>query len=415
MFEEAVELLVRRSRRLLHSPLFTSDMLANPYAVYRRLRSDDPVHWDKADGRWVLTRYADIVSVLRSQAASSDRAAAAAKLAPASFRPLLEFRANSMINSDPPKHTRLRGLVSKAFTSRAVDAMTDRIQRLVNGFLDAAAPRRDMDVIADLAYPLPVTVIAEMLGVPPADRDRFKHWSDEMALLAGGGGSPADLSLDEYHRIATAFQELMDYFARVVSDRRTHPQDDLLTALAKAEEAGVRLSADELYANAVLLLVAGNETTTNLIGNGVLALLRHPDQLARVSAEPAIVASAIEEIVRYDGPVQFTGRLLKDDLTVGGKKLGAGQSVVLLLGAANRDPDQFSDPDRFDVGRVDNKHLAFGLGSHYCLGAQLARLEGRIAIQTLVRRMPGLRLHGPAPEYRPHFNLRGLKSLNVAL
>jgi pimeloyl-[acyl-carrier protein] synthase len=414
MFEEAVELLIHRARRLLHAPLFTNDMIADPYPTYRRLRTEDPVHWDKADGRWVLTRHADIVSVFRNPAASSDRAAAAAKLAPVSVRPLLAFRANSMINSDAPKHTRLRTLVSKAFTARAVDAMTDKIQRLVDGFLDTVQSRGQMDVIADLAYPLPVTVIAEMLGVPPEDRDRFKHWSDEMAQLAGGGGSAADLTLDQYHRIVTAFQELTAYFAEVVAERRVRPQDDLLSALARAEEAGDRLNEDELYANAVLLLVAGNETTTNLIGNGTLTLLRHPDQLARLIADPALIPTAVEELLRFDSPVQFTGRQLKEEVTVGGKVLGAGKSVLLLLAAANRDPDQFAVPDRFDVGRADNKHLAFGLGAHFCLGAQLARLEARVVFQTLLRRMPKPRLSGPEPEFRPHFNLRGLKALHVA-
>jgi cytochrome P450 len=413
MFEEAVEWLIHRARRALHAPLFKKEMIADPYPTYRRLQANDPIHWDAADGRWVLTRYEDIVAVLRSPAASSDRASAAAALAPSSVRPLLAFRANSMINSDAPKHTRLRLLVSKAFTARAVEAMTDNIQRLVDGFLDAAQPRGRMDLIADLAYPLPVTVIAEMLGVPSADRDQFKHWSDELANLAGGGGSPADVTLDQYHRIVTAFQELTAYFARVVAERRVRPQNDLLSALARAEEDGDRLSADELYANAVLLLVAGNETTTNLIGNGALALLRHPDQLARLQTEPSLVPTAVEELLRYDSPVQFTGRLLKHEIIVSGKTLEAGKTVLLLLAAANRDPDQFADPDRFDVGRADNKHLAFGLGSHFCLGAQLARLEARLVFQTLLRRLPSLRLDGPAPEFRPHFNLRGLKTLPV--
>jgi cytochrome P450 len=198
-----------------------------------------------------------------------------------------------------------------------------------------------------------------------------------------------------------------------VAERRVHPRDDLLSTLARAEEAGDRLSEDELYANAVLLLVAGNETTTNLIGNGTLALLRHPDQLARLTADPSLIPTAAEELLRYDSPVQFTVRLLTDEIAVGGKPLRSGQMVLLLLGAANRDPDHFADPDRLDVSRADNKHLAFGLGTHFCLGAQLARLEARVAFQTLLRRMPGLRLDGPEPRYRPHFNLRGLTALPV--
>jgi cytochrome P450 len=414
MFEEAVEWLVRRTRQALHAPLFKEEMLPDPYPTYHRLRAEDPVHWDPSDGRWVLTRYADVVSVLRNPAASSDRSSALAALAPPSVRPLLAFRAHSMLNSDAPKHTRLRLLVSKAFTARAVEAMTEKIQRRVDGLLDAVQARGRLDVIADLAYPLPVTVIAEMLGVPPDDRGQFKRWSDDMALLAGGAGGAAGQELEDYHRAGQAFQDLTAYFARVVAERRARPRDDLLSALARAEEAGDRLSADELYANAALLLVAGNETTTNLIGNGTLALLRHPDQLARLRDDPSLVPAAVEELLRYDSPVQFTVRVLKDEITAGGKSLRPGQMVLLLLAAANRDPEQFADPDRLDVGRAENKHLAFGLGSHFCLGAQLARLEARVAFQTLLRRMPGLRLEGPEPRYRPHFNLRGLEALPVA-
>lgn len=414
MLRAAVDWLVHRVRRAVHQPLFNQEMLADPYPEYARLRSADPVHWDAADGRWVLTRYADIVTLLRSPAASSDRTAALAALAPPSVRPLLAFRANSMINADAPKHARLRLLVSKAFTARAVEAMTDKIQRLVDGFLDPVQPRGRMDLIADLACPLPVTVIAEMLGVPAQDRDRFKHWSDDLALSAGGAGSPRALTLAEYGRVGQAFQELTAYFRAVVAERRVRPQDDLLSALARAEEAGDRLNEDELYANAALLLVAGNETTTNLIGNGMLALLRHPDQLARLQAEPSLVPAAVEELLRYDSPVQFTMRLLKEDATIAGKPLRRGQMVLLLLAAANRDPEQFADPERLDVGRSDNKHLAFGLGSHFCLGAQLARLEAQVAFGTVIRRLPRLRLDAPAPEFRPHFNLRGLKSLPVA-
>lgn len=414
MFEEAVEWLVHRARRMLHAPLFKEEMLADPYPTYQHLRSTDPVHWDPADSRWVLTRYDDMVAVLRNPAASSDRSSALAALAPASVRPLLEFRASSMLSTDGAKHTRLRTLVSKAFTARAVDAMTEKVQRLVDGFLDVVQSRGRMDLIADLAYPLPVTVIAEMLGVPPEDREQFKRWSDELSLVAGGAGSPSNMSLEDYHKIAQAFQELTAYFGRIVAQRRTQPRDDLLSAMAQAEEAGDRLSEKELYANASLLLVAGNETTTNLIGNGTLALLRHPEQFARLKADPSLLPTAIEEFLRYDSPVQFTARLLKEDTTIGGKTLRAGQMVQLILGAANRDPQHFKDPDNLDIGRADNKHLAFGLGTHFCLGAQLARLEARVAFQTMLRRMPNLRLDGPEPRFRPHFNLRGLTALPVS-
>ncbi len=392
--------------------LFNAAMLPDPYPTYARLRTDDPIHWDAADHRWVLSRYADVAAVLRSPLASSERQKAQYRMVPRSFQKLVEFRSNSMINCDAPRHTRLRQLVSKAFTPRAVEALSDNIRVLVKEFLGAVELDGRMDVMADLAYPLPVTVIAQMLGVAVEDRGRFKRWSDDLALVAGSGGSPAALGVNELKRAAAAFSELSTYFSRVVAKRKIQPENDLLSALAQAEEAGDRLSADELYANAALLLTAGHETTTNLIGNGLLALLKHPDQLERLRHDPFLIPSAVEELLRYDSPVQFTNRVLTGDLTLGGKQLRKGQTVLLLLGSANRDPEQFVDPDRLDVGRQNNKHLSFALGAHYCLGAQLARLEGRIALEALIR-LPDMRLDG-TPHYREHFNLRGLKSLPVA-
>ncbi|MHB1423258.1 MAG: cytochrome P450 [Gemmataceae bacterium] len=394
--------------------LFNDEMLANPYPIYERMRSHDPVHWDESDERWMLTRYADITTVIRSPAASSKRVQSLIRFVPPEFQRLHEARSKSMISCDAPDHNRLRLLVSKAFTARAVEAMTSKIQHLVDGFLDAVQSRGRLDLIADLAYPLPVTVIAEMLGAPAEDRDRFKKWSDELSITAGGGGSPSALTLDDYRRNAKSYEELTEYLGALAAQRRAQPRDDLITALVQAEEAGDRLSEEEFYVNAMLLLVAGNETTTNLIGNGTLALLRHPDQLQKLRANPALMPSAIEELLRYDSPVQMTSRVLTEDMTVGGKQLRHGQLVVLFLGAANRDPQQFPDPDRLDVERADNKHLSFGLGSHFCLGAQLARLEARIAFETMLRRLPNLRLEGREPKYRRHFNLRGLESLHVA-
>ena len=414
MIQQAWRKVMRFLKPAPRSELFNDETLANPYPTYARFRSQDPVHWDEGDERWQLFRFADVTAVLRSPSASSERTEAVMHYVPRRYRPLMQFRSKSMISRDAPDHNRLRLLVSKAFTARAVEAMTANIQHLVDGFLDAVQSRGRMDVIADLAYPLPVTVIAEMLGVPAEDRARFKHWSDEVSVLAGGGGSPAALKGADYARIAQSYGELTAYFGSITAQRRLKPQGDLLSALVQAEEAGDRLSEDELFANATLLLVAGNETTTNLIGNGTLALLRHPDQLKRLLENPALIPSAVEELLRYDSPVQMTSRVMMDDLEVGGKQLRQGQMVILLLGATNRDPEIFPEPDRLDVGRADNKHLAFGLGSHFCLGAQLARLEARIAFETMVRRMPKLRLDGPDPRYRRHFNLRGLQSLQVA-
>jgi cytochrome P450 len=399
-------------KRLARPKLFGPAMLADPYPYYARLRRIDPVHWAEDHAAWVLTRYADIVTVLRSPHASAERTEIARRQVPAEFQELFTTRKDAMLNADPPRHTRLRLLANKAFTPGAVAALAPFIQRFVDDVIDTVGPRGRMDVIRDLAYPLPATVIAEMLGVPHEDRDRFKQWSDDTAALASN--LPANLSEDVLRRAAEGMRELRAYFAGIVAQRRLEPRDDLISGLVKAQQESDRLNEAELLANAALLLNAGHETTTNLIGNGTLALLRHPDQLRRLREDPALIATAVEELLRYDSPVQFTSRVLKADLTLGGKQLRAGQTVVLLLGAANRDPAQFPDPDRLNVGRPDNKHLAFGLGSHFCLGAPLARLEGHIVFETLLRRLGGLRLAGPAPVYRQNFNLRGLEALEVA-
>jgi cytochrome P450 len=392
--------------------LFGPEMLEDPYPFYHRLRAASPVFWAEGLDAWLATRYDDAAAALRNSQLSSDRSVRLRqRMAGKGLDDLLTRSSRSMIHLDPPDHTRQRTLVNKAFTPRAVDAMAPHIQALVDGCLDAVQGRGAMDVIADLAYPLPVTVIAEMLGVPPEDRARFKKWSDEISFFLSGNA--AEAPPEELRRSLHSRGELVDYFRAVVARRRAQPQADLLTALAQAEEAGGRLSEDEVYDNAVLLLIAGNETTTNLIGNGLLALLRHPDQLRKLQADPSLIPNAVEELLRYDGPVQFTTRVAKTDLTLGGQAVRAGQMVFLMLGAANRDPAQFPEPDRLDVTRKDVKHIAFGAGPHFCLGAPLARLEGQIAFRTLLRRLPGLRLAEGPIEHRNNINLRGLQALPV--
>jgi cytochrome P450 len=270
-----------------------------------------------------------------------------------------------------------------------------------------------MDVIADLAYPLPVTVIAELLGVPPEDRANFKRWSDDLSAVLAG--DPAAIPEAVLHQVMESRAELVDYFRAIADRRRREPSDDLLSALVQAEEEGGRLSEDELYSTVVLLLVAGNETTTNLIGNGLLALLQHPQQLRKVWEDGALAPSAVEEMLRYDSPVQLTTRLAKVDMAIHGTTIPQGEWLYLVIGAANRDPQQFPEPDNFDVTRNDNKHIAFGAGAHFCLGAPLARLEALVTLRTLRRRCPNLRLNTESPVYRNNFNLRGLTSLPVAL
>src|SRR5262245_6969694 len=292
---------------LLGPRLFGPGMLADPYPVYARLRSTDPVHWADQFGGWVLTRYADVTAVLRSPNASAERTATAQQRLGPELRALADSRAHSMLNADPPRHTRLRLLVNKAFTPRTIEGLAPFVRRFVDETLGKARARGRMDVMADLAFPLPATVIAEMLGVPPEDRDRFKRWSDESTAVVGN--LPSNLSPDVLRRSLAATEELRAYFRGIIAARRAEPRGDLLSALVKAQDEGDRLSDEKLLANSVLLLNAGHETTTNLIGNGTLALLRHPDQLRRLREGPSLIPSAVEELLRYDSPVQFTTRV----------------------------------------------------------------------------------------------------------
>jgi cytochrome P450 len=309
---------------------------------------------------------------------------------------------------DPPDHTRLRSLVSQAFTPRMVESLRPRIQSLVDELLDVVVGTGEMDVLADLAYPLPTVVICELLGVPPEDREKFKGWSaDASRLLDGYLDKPA---LDKG---MVAGMYLFQYFTDLVEARRAEPRNDLIRALLAAETAGDKLTHAELLSTATLLFVAGFETTMNLLGNGTLALLRHPDQLARMRDDPSLVRSGVEELLRYDGPVHVTARIATQDVQIGDEIVRAGEQAVAILGAANRDPDQFPDPDRLDVGRTPNRHLAFGGGPHFCLGAALARMEGQIAFETMLRRLPDLELATEHPTYRDHYVIRGLDELRV--
>jgi cytochrome P450 len=287
--------------------------------------------------------------------------------------------------------------------------MRPLIQSLVDRMLDAAEQRGRMDIIADLAYPLPTAVIAALLGVPENDRDQFKRWSNDLATTFDTDPARPQRTVAAYDGVLA----LLDYMAELVSRRRQEPHDDLTQALIAASDTEGGLSAEAVVANTALLLFAGHETTTNLIGNGMHALLHHPDQLQRLLADPELIASAVEELLRFDSPVQGTGRQAKEDLDIGGRRIGAGQMLLLYIGAANRDPAQFDDPDRLDLARAENRHLTFSYGPHFCLGAALARLEGQIAVGTLLRRWPGLRLTSESARWRDNFLLRGLMELPV--
>jgi pimeloyl-[acyl-carrier protein] synthase len=384
---------------------FLPEFNADPYPFYHRLRAEDPVHQTPM-GFWVLTRYDDVAMTLRDP-----------RFGRRGFDVLLQARFGepgidrAMLFQDPPDHTRLRTLVSKAFTPRVVEGLRTHIQDVVDSLLDRVRDAHAMELIADFAYPLPVTVICEMLGVPTADRDRFRQWSIDIARSLDAIAMPADPEIVE--RGNAARHALEDYFHALIAERRARPRRDLLTDLIAAEEQGDRLSEDELMATIMLLFVAGHETTVNLIGNGVLALLRHPDQLRALRDEPSLIESAVEELLRYDGPAQRTGRMPNTDVEIGGKTIAKGALVLAVIGAANRDPAHFTDPDRLDITRADNRHLGFGWGIHFCLGASLARVEAQAAINTLIRRMPGLALATATPAWREASALRGLTALPV--
>jgi cytochrome P450 len=392
------------------NPLLRTD----PAAVYRELREQDPVSWSNLLQVWVLTRYDDVLAVLRDHGRfSSDRTKAVNPLVQA----LESYRLSSgpigttptMLSLDPPAHTRMRNLANKAFTPRVVERSRPHIAEIADELLDAMAEPSQIDVVSDLAVPLPVIVIAGILGVPASDRTLFKAWSTDIAGTLGGALQPPAI-LD---RARDSANELAEYFRARIAERRAEPRDDLLSAMVAAEEAGDRFSEDELVATAILLLIAGNETTTNLIGNGMLALLRNPDERRRIQADPALIPAAVDEMLRYDGPAQMTSRIVTEELTLRGKDMKPGQVVLATLAAANRDPEQFPDPDRFDAGRTPNRHLAFGQGIHYCLGAPLAVAEAQTAFATLLRRFPNPEAQFETPDFGASFILRGLNSLKM--
>jgi cytochrome P450 len=395
--------------------LFDPSFKADPYPTYAKLRSSAPVYRAALpDGRgvWLITRYDDVLAVLKDQRFVKDWRGALTPEQLAQVPPIPEVMkplSQNMLDTDPPDHERLRALVSKAFTPRLIERLRPRVQAISDGLLDAVQDRGEMDLINDYAFPLPFTVIAELLGVPAEDRNNFREWSD-----AAVSGNASQEYMEQI--LIPHMQAFTDYLRALFEEKRSNPKDDLVSALVRAEEAGDRLSEDELLGMVFLLLVAGHETTVNLIGNGVLALLQHPDQLRKLKEDPSLIKPAVEELLRYDGPVETsTERFAGEDVEIGGQVIPRGEMVLVVLAAADHDPERFPDPDELDITRTDNRHLAFGKGIHHCLGAPLARMEGQIAISTLLRRMPNLRLKG-SPEslsWRPGMILRGLRGLPV--
>jgi len=359
-------------------PAFQQAFRADPHPFLRNLRERDPVNRTPL-GIWRVSRHADCLRVLRELPVGvrkTDGTLFGAEQMPADMRP-----GRFMLQQDPPAHTRLRKLVSKAFTPRAVERLRPRMQAIAREQMERACERGELDVIRDLALPVPSTMICEMMGVPSADRDRFTAWTAESTHLLAAFSSPPDVVA----RGLAAAEALGSYFDALIAERRRALGEDILSELIRAEEAGDRLSPEELVAQSAGLLVAGFETTIGLIGNGILALLRHPGELARLQQEPGLLPRAVDECLRYDGPITLTVRVLHADAELGGRQLPKDAFVMVMLGAANRDPEVFPDPERFDVARDPNPHLAFGGGTHLCLGAHLARAEAAIAIGEFVR------------------------------
>lgn len=416
----------------------------DPYPFYEQLREHDPVHWDEELGFWVLSRYVDIDSLY-----TDDRFSRAQGLMRGFDRlseseqqlvqPVYHSFSKTVFYADPPYHTHLRGLMNHAFTPRRVERLQPNIQRIVNELLDAAQRKEGMvDVIHDLAYPLPVMVIAELLGLPASDRERFKKWSDDLFAILGTVRQKPPYLLE---RALQSLHEMTDYVSNLSQKRRASPQDDLLTALLSVTEEDEmacpyphgssshyttgertrecetpsRLTGEELVSNINILLSTGHETTTHLIGNGILALLQHPDQMQKLRVQPSLLSNAIEEMLRYDNPVQITYRAALEDAEIRGKQIRKGDLVNSILGSANRDPRRFSNPNRFDIVRDEGRHLGFGLGIHFCIGAPLVRLEAEIVFETILRRFPKLTLATETLEWQEHPIFRGLKSLPVHL
>jgi cytochrome P450 len=396
---------------------FEPGFRVDPYPAYARLRAEAPV-LQAGFGSVVVSRYDDCVALARDPRLTVD-ARKTDQYRMAVERGIIDpdqealMRTPPFLVLDPPDHTRLRGLVSKAFTPRVVEGMRSHVEEVVGERLDCVVEQGSFELVEDLAYALPVTVICEMLGVPATDQEVFKDWSRELSRGLDPLNPEAYLVPELVEQRRAAGNAFIDYFRALIVERRQRPADDLLSALLAAEEAGQSLTEDELLSTCLLLLAAGHETTVNLIANGLYALLQHPEQLERLRREPELAASAVEELLRFDAPVQMAVRTALEEFDVRGVTVRRGQQVLLLLGSANRDEAQFADADRLDIARNDSRHLAFGFGIHFCLGAPLARLEGAIAFRQLATRFLSLEVAG-TPEYRENIVLRGLKKLPLA-
>jgi len=385
-------------------------VIADPFPALRELQANDPVHWSRALSSWVLTRYDDVKTALNDPRFSADRITPFLARDPGrAASPLAELGRTVglwAVFTDPPKHTRLRALMNTAFTPRAVENLRASVQAIVDGLIDRVLPHGRVDLIRDFAYPLPVAVIGDMIGVPREDGESLKRWSDDLAAFVGS----ATATPDKYERAGRSVREMGDYFRKLAAARRARPRADIMSVMA-ARDGSDAVSEDELVATCILLLFAGHETTTNLIGNGMLALLRNPDQYEAWRVDPSLTPTAVEELMRYDGPGQALVRIAAEDVILEGQRIARGDRIFLMLNAANRDPRRFSAPDRLDLRRQPNPHLTFGYGIHYCVGAPLARLEAQLAFPALLRRLRNLAVTDQPLEWMDSLVFRGVRTL----
>jgi pimeloyl-[acyl-carrier protein] synthase len=386
------------------------DVMASPYGFYRELREADPVHWDPFLHAWAVTRYADIVTVLSRF--SADRTLTPQQLdgmGLGALKPIMEVVARQMLFRDPPAHTRLRNLCAAAFTPSRVAVLRGHIQDIADGLIDDFIGQGSADIVNDFAAPMPAIVTAELLGVPVSDHEKLKQWSIDFAEILGNFQHPPD----RIARVVASVHDMTAYFRAAIRQQETDPHEGLVNSLVQAQVDGGRLAEEEIIANIILTMIGGQETSTNLISSGLLTLLQHPEQMQMLLDDPSLVPLAVEELLRYESPIQHTARVAPEDVLLGGKLIRRGQSVVAVLAAGNRDPERFPNPDRLDVKRGDKGHLAFGWAAHFCFGAPLARIEGQIAFSTLLRRLKNLVLASKDFVWRENFGLRGLSGLPV--
>jgi cytochrome P450 len=398
--------------------LFSDEILQDPYPTYERMHAEGPLHFLDVGGKWAvwsIFSHAECSSIAKDPRLSAKRAQQQILLLPidrqAEFSELARMLGLWLIFMDPPEHTRLRKLLNKGFSPAAIEGLRPRVEDIVNRMLEPLQQGSEAELMQEFANPMPVRIILEMLGIPQDLHRKFADWSRAIALFRG---SP-DRTVDLARAAQDALIQLTDFFRMTVAERRRNKGNDLISLLIDIEEDGEALTEEELYAQCIALLFAGHETTRNLIGNGMYTLLQHPEETAELRENPEMIRSAVEELLRYESPVQFTARVLKEDIEVCGQRIPKRWSILCMLGAANRDPKQFKEPNQLNLKRLNNQHLAFSAGPHFCIGSQLARLEGQIAIQNLVQRFPKMKLTGPRPEWAPTFGFRGLKSLSVIL